>query len=529
MHLSSTAAIKTIHVIGDSHALAFKGKVLTTPDNDIAVISSVAYVRGLTATNMIVKNQFNPELGSYFVGVGLLGQDGVSLSMTTDVKLIAEQYATGSSFDRPIFVFNVGEIFLRKFLGTVYTLPEIDLNEVSVKFRQIVTKYVDDIIRIREYFQCLPVIHEVCPPTANDETFRRINNFECSGELRGALYRAYNKVLKRKAQEHAIGFITTSDYMSKDNLLSAEYEFDGVHADPKYASISLKRIVRHWMLNRTQEQTIRYYSWRNQLPRPAEVMPEPLTVSKVFHPFSDDQIEALKASAEEFVSAICRDPALDWAHLPPWTYPKLNDQVNYSNLSVDGLKILHDVLLTGEINATLRAHVGGHFSIVNARVVQSLAHPNTGAGQQSMHRDGCPHAIFRGLIYLTDVDDGGGPFAYLPRDDDTEETRVTGKPGSLILFDANAVRHRATPPRTHERIAIDLVLLVHPPECTPIAHSRVNFTWPVDPYMFGLSERCYPPVPSGRWFYPSMVIPAHTGPVKKLSQAEMALAAEAPY
>jgi hypothetical protein len=179
-------------------------------------------------------------------------------------------------------------------------------------------------------------------------------------------------------------------------------------------------------------------------------------------------------------------------------------------------------LLKGQISDTLRTLIGGHFSIVNARAVHSLTHDNDGEGQQGFHKDGCPNGIIRGLIYLTDVDENSGPFGYLPDTDETKEVTVTGKPGAVFLFNADAVRHRATPPRTRERIAIDLTLLLHPPSCEPIAHSRVNFTWPLDPYMFSLTDKCYPPSNSGRWFQPQLIIAENKGAVKTLTAEQMA-------
>lgn len=516
-------SFKTIHVIGDSHALAFTGKGIALPSHRIAVNASVAYVRGLTADTLLTRGQINTGLGTYLMRVRLIGGDGVSAVHSNDSKMIVEQYSTGSSFECPLFLFNVGEIFLRKYLGSVYTQIQVDMDVVSSKFREIIVKYLTDIIALRDYFDAVCFVHEICPPTADDVTFARINNFECPAGLRGLLYGTYNRILGEEAAARGLSLVPSYDYMSNRGFLSKEYEFDGVHADPQYAEISMKRAIAAWMMSRTAERTHRYLTWYKALPdAPAPHRPK-LTVSEALYPFTDEQLAILRASPGSYEKAVCREPALDWAHLPPWHYPKFNEVIEYSSISVDGLKVLYDVLLKGEINKELRERVGGAFSIVNARAVHSRAHPNKGVGQQGFHRDGCPPGIMRGLIYLTDVDENGGAFGYLPTDDAKEESTVTGRAGALVLFDANAVSHRATPPRTQARVAIDLVLLIQPPSCEPIAHSRVNFTWPIDPYMFSLSDNCYPPPKSGRWFHPELIMQVHTGPVKKLSAEEMAL------
>jgi hypothetical protein len=183
-----------------------------------------------------------------------------------------------------------------------------------------------------------------------------------------------------------------------------------------------------------------------------------------------------------------------------------NDTITYGDITPEGLTLLRSVLIEGPFGETIRKAFGAKFSIVNVRPVHSVPHGGSGIGQQSMHRDGCPPGVFRALIYLNDVGPENGPFEYVPVGSDVP-VQVTGKAGSMVLFDANTVSHRATPPRTGERLALDLIFLAHPASCTEIVDCQVGVNWPIDPYMFSVSANCVPRLKADRWFYPAFVAP----------------------
>ena len=63
--------------------------------------------------------------------------------------------------------------------------------------------------------------------------------------------------------------------------------------------------------------------------------------------------------------------------------------------------------------------------------------------------------------------------------------------------------------------------MVQPEGCTEIADCRPGLTWPVDPYMFDVSESCYPPLKANRWFYPALVAPKR--PAQPVPAAEEAV------
>ena len=194
------------------------------------------------------------------------------------------------------------------------------------------------------------------------------------------------------------------------------------------------------------------------------------------------------------------DRALHWRQTE-----KFNRDVNNLHSSWDwagnSVKPYSSVLKTGFPSEDLKAELlrlitnpyyesffkgvlGCSVSIGNCRLVKSLPHATAGVGPQSWHEDGCPPGIIRGVLYLTDVGEADGPFQY--KDDHSQVHTVLGKSGDLLVFDAMRLRHRAMPPKSSVRMAIDLVFMPRLPgsEAQVIAAGMNH--WPADPFAFSI-------------------------------------------
>ena len=518
-----SVSFKTIHFIGDSHALAFKAKSIYLSEYSMVAMASVCYVRGLTALNIVNDRSLNPAIANYFLQQNLITKEGNCAALSEHAGFLAEQYATGKGFENPVVVFFAGEIYVRKLLGSMRDSSALESETIRARLLEVARKYVSDIKAMRDSFGFLAVIHGLNPPTGDDKTFERINNFHCPRELRVDLYKNFNEALRLAASPAGIGFVA-ADLADETGALNGDWEFDGVHADPIFASDVLKSAVELWLSRRGAEQSLRYVRWAElvRTPQAAPIVTQPVSIMGTV--FDKSAVAALLGSIGTFEVALCKKPIPDWAHMPLRKGRKYNEVVKYASISREGLKTLYDNLIVGKIGDAIRACVGANFSLINCRAVQSLPHSDQGVGQQFLHRDGCPPGIFRGLIYLVDVNEHNGPFEYLPNDSSIAPIKISSEAGSLIIFDANAVSHRAAPPRNGIRLAIDLILLLHPPACAPIAHSYHLCTWPVDPYLFELVGESYPVPRKRRWFHPALVMPPKTMfAIKELTAAELAV------
>ena len=499
---------KVIHVIGDSHALAFKRKSIGLQELGMIFSTSVSYLRGMQPTTIISNGKLNQNLAKYLISEALITPDGKPIALSDEPAIVSEQYATGAGFQSEVVVFQIGEIYVRKYLGALDLSKEIDWNKVESDFREVVESYIKSVSGMSKSFDLIAVVHEICPPTSDDSQFERINNFHCSSQIRSSVYRLFNELLEEYSVNNRVLLCQSNDYLAdQDGCLKADFEYDGVHADPKYTLMSLGRVARLWLYSRSGDSSLRYEKWFTGLGNGAEPPRiSQIGVSDSFQAMDAEQVSMLGESIGQFENHICNNPKLDWAHAPPLPdYPKFNSLIRYSSVAPAGLKLIHKVLIEGSVGDTIRSLLGSRFSIINVRAVESAVNKGDGVGPQNFHRDQCPAGIFRGLLYLGDVAEGDGAFEYEPTDGSPTK-QVHGRAGSLFVFDANAVSHRATPPRTRTRLALDFVILVVPEGVDEIVHSAdAGHVWPVDPYAFTLTQRCFPAIESGRWFNPSLL------------------------
>jgi hypothetical protein len=192
----------------------------------------------------------------------------------------------------------------------------------------------------------------------------------------------------------------------------------------------------------------------------------------------------LKATAWREAEIFDRDvgnlhSAWDWAGGA--RYPDSNDRRTGvpSPSLIDDLRTL---FTSADFEAFFLGVLGCPAMVANCRLVKSLPHSGEGTGPQSWHQDGSPPGVIRGVLYLTDVDEGNGPFQF--RDEADNLHTVRGHAGDLLVFDAMRLRHRAMPPLHNFRAAIDLVFMPRlPHQKFQIIDAGMNH-WPADPFVY---------------------------------------------
>ena len=103
---------------------------------------------------------------------------------------------------------------------------------------------------------------------------------------------------------------------------------------------------------------------------------------------------------------------------------------------------------------------------------------------------------------------GGGAFEYIPVGEDEKIVKVYGEAGDLFIFDADTIKHRATPPINNPRLALELMLLAQHEGMPNVVTSIPGTGWPVDPYRFKLSPHAIVQNNSKTWFpnYPKLIL-----------------------
>ena len=503
---------KLIYIIGDSHALAFQNKLLTLPEHKINFLPKLLYIRGLSIENILNGQNFRGEVNNFLLQSNLVAENNLPSSLSNTRSILNEQYATGNGFSNQNFLFHCGELYVRHYMkNLVKSFGEIELTDqlkskLNSDFAKIIDLYFNILKSLANQFHFNISIHDICPPTPNDDDFLNLNGYLIPKALRAYSYGLFNDILKEFSVRNPNIFLCTSrDYLEdKEGFLRKEFEFDSCHADNKYASISLERVAFNWLQSRTAERSPRYYRWfektYNMMPDKAEIPISKLGIIKPKNIFNSAETNLLKNEVLNYEDQLSKIPTLDWASLPIHKRSSVSEKIKIGSISEKGLQLIHNKFFGTELHREIKNLLNADFSIVNVRPTKSEPHFDDGIGPQKFHLDHCPPAIFRGIVYLVDVDDEDGAFEYYPVNKKDKPKKATGNAGDFFLFDANAIHHRGSPPRNKTRIALDLIILAHTTDIQNVVNTNPGTTWPVDPYLFSLSPSSIPENVKGRWF-----------------------------
>lgn len=173
-------------------------------------------------------------------------------------------------------------------------------------------------------------------------------------------------------------------------------------------------------------------------------------------------------------------PITGWPANPTWVcnpYHSAQPHIKTMEPSLEHLAVVAKALFD---NRSLSDLMRFPFSIV-ARFYQSSPHDSGAHGPQSWHRDGSPPFMGRGILYLTDVRMDAGPFQYEDSSSPTRTGSVCAPAGTLVVFDANRVTHRAMIPLAGIRKVVDLAFVPRRPWSAKLVIWPGMNAWPKNP------------------------------------------------
>ena len=503
-----------IHSIGDSHILAFKDKTYNFAPTSSDFFCKVRYIKGLSVENLVSGSDLHPDIVSYLVECNLITTQGLPGSLDETASLLNEQYARGEGFDHPTLLFSVGELSVRQYLrrSSSHLSSLTDQTEITEEIYSsllpIVEHYLSVLTELSRRFYLNIIVNQAPPSTADDARFAEINSCEIVGWKRGLVYKIYNELLREKSRQTGIRVLETFDELAGDNgLIRENYEFDGVHAHPKSTLIVMEKLADMFLKTRTASQSLRYLPWykevysldrmydkatAKQLTQDKNKLSQ-IGISPLIEVLDAKDVAKIHDCITDLAAPVSKRPKKDWSSLPFEPRAEVNnfDYLRQGTLNREGCELLYNKLFNTSVYNSLRGFVGADFSIVQVRPTKSLVAPleKRNLGPQSFHHDVCPLGVFRGILYLNDVAEGGGPFQYKSLSDDKVTNSVFGKAGSLFIFDADTILHRGSAPEINDRIVLDLIFLIQPKGKENFVHSGdVGDVWPLDPFLFSLSK-----------------------------------------
>lgn len=514
LNLRLRARPTPIYVIGDSHSLIFND--LLFEESQLFqqhFITRAKYGSTLNAASYMHQAHLNPRLLQFLRDENLVDDqlNAFHCAMSDLAGHVAR--AMDRARMEPILLFFAGDIDLRSlFLKQIgpradFVLPFLndahpDAGAVAgaelmpyklarQRVEGLLTPFFKALLTLQKAgFQRL-FVHSLPPQTLSDADYARINGYASPLQLRYKATLLFNDVLAQYCQTHQIFWINIWERVTIHGRLNPAYHLDHVHLNRKAAEISMQTLfesLAHSYRSALAPQYLRYreqarrtrplrqrdaalqerYRQEHVLRFPA-VMPQPL-------------LESLRQSLNYDRDTNNREHyRLDWVGNALEAY---SEHIFAARPTPSVLRQIFEFLFFSPVRTLLENCVGSAFTVSCCRFFRTEVTPQA-QGPQCFHRDNLPPGAVRALIYLTDVDQASGPFEY--QDPESGDPHcVLGPAGTLLIFDADAVTHRGSPPTEHTREVIDLVLL---PAIVEIEQQVIwpgMNHWPVDPYHYSL-------------------------------------------
>lgn len=512
-----------IYMIGDSHCLVYRDLLFQEKKHyHRPFITKASYCSGLSASNFTDEHgHINPMIIQSMVKESLLDEKLTAFHLSKSPATHSVSIAAHQALNDPIIVFFCGDIDLRSvFLRQLgqrgdfilpFEVPHLDTFE-PIEMPQIIpfpllkdlalkslTPLFEGLKHLKSSGFRKLYLHNLPPPTLDDKAFESINGYVSPLLLRYKSTLLFNRLFEEFCQINDVAFLNIWDDVTIQNKLNPAYHLDHVHLNKDAAFIALNRLLNHQLVTMRGPLLHRYEQVHSQA---LEAFKSSTPIhAKIKEQFAQEHIVILPGvMAREEVSKILdqlefnldvgnRHFRLDWLGN---TVQPFSSNIMTAKPEEETLKLVFEFMYCETIKEAFHACCQYDYVIPTCRPVMSLPHQEDASGPQSFHRDGGPPGFMRAILYLSDVDEESGAFEYL--DSSGQSHLVTGPAGTFFIFDANAIEHRGSPPRSGERKVLDFVILPQI-EGVPsyVCWPGMNH-WPVDPFQFSIRDYVtYPP------------------------------------
>lgn len=519
--------------VGDSHCLPLRDVVFYPDGEQTPVVVASAYISGLTAPDMVgVTGVVGPKVADALHRLGMLSADERGKWTTDRPEDLNVLFASGTPAAPPVLLVFCGDIDLRGGVfrqfnvsfdfdmpgdpatprDGVMVVPHGDVEGLLVgKFAPILSgvRALEAAGFRRTY------VAMITPPSLEDEAaFEAAHGFPCPLPLRRRLTTLANQVLARLCADAGVPFVEASELVSADGMLRPEYRLDGFHMTTAGGMRLVAAAVEHAVHHSAAHYNAKLYARAaaravpvdtETLPGFAEAKVEFARNGVISRTIDLTGIDAALAGREFKEDVGNRHLRLTWCgnRREPFN-PMMRSLTPDAAL----LAAVYEAVYSDAARPLFQACVGSDVHFLNTRFFLSLSHGDTPVGPQTFHFDGCPPGVIRALIYLVDVDSENGPFEYT--DSDGASRLATGPKGTLLLFDANRLLHRGSPPRGRSRTVIDFCVAARPVGLPRRVMWAGMNNWPMDPYQMQVEGMIAHPPFTSNWVRSYPFAPAPT-------------------
>lgn len=505
-----------IYMIGESHCVVFTDRIFReTKHLGETFITRAMYLPGISSHDFVVDGQMHRVMGAlaaeHLIVGDPRGEQAVWVPMHTATNnLHIPSVHSKKPRGVPVLVVFAGEIalrsiFLRQLGNADFELPfeapyldelpapegaqTVPLQLVFELANRALLPLVDGLTSLYNMGFTSVYLHCVPPPTLDDEEFQNINGFYSPVRLRYKSALFFNRVLKDTCTPRGIRFLDIWDEVTVRGKLNPEFHVDGTHLNVKAAYITLNTLLDS-VVNETRAPIAARYAfgYSAALEQAGPALPEAShEVSQALLPA--ESLDGIRAGLDFSLESANDHVRLDWSGS---SVGRWSEHILTARPTDAAMHTLYDVLYGSPLARTLRERMRCDYAALSVRPFRAEPHPESkAAGPEQLHRDAAPAGVLRCLVYLSDVDEGSGPFQYRSASDQLKD--MPGPAGTVLLFDGNAFEHRWKPPSKTFRDILDISLVPrHPRLGACVVWPGMN-SWPVDPYNFSTTDFvCYP-------------------------------------
>lgn len=499
-----------LYVLGDRHALSFAD--LAFEERQILRQRFICQSHWISEFERATQELTALDAQSLFPAVQrvlrlqhLLDSEGQAshLAHSAQAQLFEQARERGRS--DPLLIFCLGDRALHSelvtFLATESQRPEsqhIDShNSLPAKGQALLEHISQPFVSVLQQLQGLGFerlfIQALPPPGLDEEAYSTEYGSKASTALRYWAVRCFNQYWAQLCQSLGLGFLENWEPLLQDGRRKAHYALNALQLNPAGCLLSLQALcfqlstsyrranrpqyARCLQAARTQRPARRIQAALSQKYRQEHLLCFPSLMPQ-------EQVARVRSGLNFAHGTSNREHyRLDWVGNPVSPY---SPDIQVARPDAEILREVYQLVYFTELRGIIESCLGTAFTVPCCRCFKSLPTVQ-GRGPQVYHRDNLPPGALRALIYLTDVGAESGPFEYqLPNSEKTEAVQVTGPAGTVLVFDADAITHRGSPPAQGTREVLDLVIL---PAVAGIEQHVIwpglNH-WPVDPLHYSL-------------------------------------------
>lgn len=257
MTVEILGAVTPIHMIGESHSLAFNNVLFRHSAFEAPFMCRTRYFLNISTSEYLDGHTLHPDIVSALIADGLMDKDKqpAHLSATASTKDLAG--ITGAA---PAMVFFAGDMDLHvvfKNMGSEFDfiLPDDpgygdDSSKQMVPYATIrdfigvmLLPFLNAIRGLSEMGFGRVMVHCLPPRTPDSAAAARWSDGPVPAPLRGKLTVLANRLLDDYCTKAGIGFIDTWPELTENLYLKPEFELDGVHLNRKAVPITLDKVV----------------------------------------------------------------------------------------------------------------------------------------------------------------------------------------------------------------------------------------------------------------------------------------------